>query len=202
MTWLCVCFPHKCQSTKESLMRFPFGSVRRQLARCLLRSRLVLAPLILVAPGCPENSEGRWGLLVGPGLRAVCPCAAGAGPCTGRGHLSVLQRPWRPPWPLHVSDSTPLWLVTWYCRSFTVLVSTPVCQIVEEGLEIGERHAFLLLSVRMYVSWDGQGQLTHWRGNSWAVQFQERGNKEVEICKWISLNLSSVLDPLRLPRWC
>ena len=32
-------------------MRFPFGSVRRQLARCLLRSRLVLAPLILVAPG-------------------------------------------------------------------------------------------------------------------------------------------------------
>ncbi|XP_042085732.1 inosine triphosphate pyrophosphatase isoform X1 [Ovis aries] len=24
-----------------------------------------------------------------------------AGPCTGGGHLSVLQRPWRPPWPLH-----------------------------------------------------------------------------------------------------
>lgn len=32
-------------------MRFPFGSVRRQLARCLLHSCPVLAPLVLVAPG-------------------------------------------------------------------------------------------------------------------------------------------------------
>ncbi|XP_067563747.1 inosine triphosphate pyrophosphatase isoform X4 [Pseudorca crassidens] len=32
-------------------MRFPFGSVRRQLARCLLHTCPVLAPLVLVAPG-------------------------------------------------------------------------------------------------------------------------------------------------------
>lgn len=44
-------FPEKCQSTKESLMRFPFRSVRRQLARCLLHTCPVLAPLVLVASG-------------------------------------------------------------------------------------------------------------------------------------------------------
>ena len=45
---------------------------------------------------------------MGMGLRAVCPYAAGAGPCTGGGHLSVLQRPRGPPWPLHVSVLPPL----------------------------------------------------------------------------------------------
>lgn len=53
--------------------------------------------------GWPGNWVLQQGLLLVAGLRAVFPCAAGAGTCTGGGYLSVLQCPWGPPWPLHVS---------------------------------------------------------------------------------------------------
>lgn len=43
----------------------------------------------------------------------------------------------------------------------------------------------------------GKGNSPIGEVHSWADQFQERENKEVEICRWISLKLSSTLDPLR-----
>ncbi|XP_057385908.1 inosine triphosphate pyrophosphatase isoform X2 [Balaenoptera acutorostrata] len=52
-------------------MRFPFGSVRRQLARCLLHTCPVLAPLVLVAPGVCAC----WGWVQGPVLvEDTCLC--------------------------------------------------------------------------------------------------------------------------------
>lgn len=33
LTWLCICFPDKCLSTRENMMRFPYRSVRRLFAR-------------------------------------------------------------------------------------------------------------------------------------------------------------------------
>lgn len=66
----------------------------------------------------------------------------------------MLQRSWRPPGPYIRVISHPFdWLLD--IAGHSRLVSTPVCQIVEEGLEMGER-ACLFCYVRMCVSGDGQ----------------------------------------------
>lgn len=43
------------------------------------------------------------GTVAGSRSQGCISFAAGAGACIGGGYLSVLQCPWGPPWPLHVS---------------------------------------------------------------------------------------------------